>query len=59
MTGASLSATPFHIYDNEFYAVIGKNPTLTLITESERDPLFHEAVVWYVSLSLNLLLHGR
>lgn len=44
---ATLSAKPFHIYSDEFYSVIGDNPTLTLIAETESDPLFHEAVVWY------------
>ncbi|KAI0129442.1 D-lactonohydrolase [Xylariales sp. AK1849] len=43
----SLTAKPFHIYDNEFYDIIGSDPTLTLIASSETDPLFHEAVVWY------------
>lgn len=38
---------PFHIYDDEFYSILGSSPTLTLIAESETDPLFHEAVVWY------------
>lgn len=41
-----LLAKPFHIYDDEFYAIIGTGPTLTLIAESESDPLYHEAVVW-------------
>ncbi|RYP68440.1 hypothetical protein DL771_006704 [Monosporascus sp. 5C6A] len=44
---ASLKDRPFHIYDDEFYDVIGPNPTLTLIARTETDPLFHEAVVWY------------
>lgn len=44
---AELLAKPFHIYDDEFYAIIGCNPTLTIIASSEKDPLFHEAVVWY------------
>ncbi|EMR71621.1 putative evolved d-pantonohydrolase protein [Eutypa lata UCREL1] len=43
----SLKAKPFHIYDDEFYDVIGSDPTLTLIAQTESDPLFHEAVVWY------------
>ncbi|TQS33442.1 hypothetical protein Golomagni_06214 [Golovinomyces magnicellulatus] len=38
---------PFHIYDQEFLRILGPNPTLTLIAETETDPLFHEAVVWY------------
>ncbi|KAM0807037.1 hypothetical protein AB5N19_07376 [Seiridium cardinale] len=38
---------PFHIYDDEFLAIIGPDPTLTLIAHSGKDPLFHEAVVWY------------
>ncbi|KAI0098629.1 gluconolactonase [Nemania sp. FL0031] len=43
----ALQEKPFHVYDDEFYDVIGPNPTLTLIASSETDPLFHEAVVWY------------
>lgn len=41
-----LLAKPFHIYDDEFYSIIGTGPTLTLIAESDSDPLYHEAVVW-------------
>ncbi len=48
MTAESLEAKPFHIYDDEFHDVIGESPTLTLIAESDKNPLFHEAVVWYV-----------
>ncbi|TGJ81057.1 hypothetical protein E0Z10_g7713 [Xylaria hypoxylon] len=44
---AALIEKPFHVYDDEFYDVIGPNPTLTLIAQSETDPIFHEAVVWY------------
>ncbi|KAF2966999.1 hypothetical protein GQX73_g6579 [Xylaria multiplex] len=44
---AALTEKPFHVYDEEFYEVIGRNPTLTLIARSETDPIFHEAVVWY------------
>ncbi|KAI0406802.1 gluconolactonase [Xylaria palmicola] len=44
---AGLMEKPFHIYDEEFYDVIGHNPSLTLIAQSVTDPLFHEAVVWY------------
>ncbi|KAH7161828.1 lactonohydrolase [Dactylonectria macrodidyma] len=47
VTQESLEAKPFHIYDDEFYDVIGKNPSLTLIATSESDPIFHEAVTWY------------
>lgn len=46
MTEDSLTAKPFHIYDDEFYDVIGDNPALTLIAQTASDPLFHEAVVW-------------
>lgn len=35
------------MYSDEFYNVIGSNPTLTLIAKTDGDPLFHEAVVWY------------
>ena len=44
-------ARPFHIYDDEFYSIIGPNPTLTLIADSGTDPLFHEATVWYVRIA--------
>lgn len=46
VTEKSLLAKPFHVYDEEFYAVIGKNPSLTTIATSKTDPIFHEAVVW-------------
>lgn len=42
------NAKPFHIYDPGFYDIIGPNPSLTVIASSPSDPLFHEAVVWYV-----------
>ncbi|KAI1657946.1 calcium-dependent phosphotriesterase [Daldinia decipiens] len=43
----SLKEKPFHIYDDEFYDVIGPNPTLTLIANAGTNPIFHEAPVWY------------
>lgn len=46
ITPAELLAKPFHVYDDEFYSIIGENPTLTLIAEQATDPLYHEAVVW-------------
>jgi gluconolactonase len=46
VTQESLLAKPFHIYDDEFYDVIGKTPSLTTIATSASDPLFHEAVTW-------------
>jgi gluconolactonase len=46
VTQESLLAKPFHIYDEEFYDVIGTSPSLTLIATSDTDPIFHEAVVW-------------
>jgi hypothetical protein len=46
VTQESLTAKPFHIYDDEFYDVIGRNPSLTLIASSDSDPIFHEAVTW-------------
>ncbi|TPX09098.1 uncharacterized protein E0L32_001639 [Thyridium curvatum] len=42
----SLMEKPFHIYDDEFRAVLGDNPTLSLIARTDKDPIFHEAVVW-------------
>lgn len=47
VTAESLLAKPFHIYDDEFFDVIGQNPSLTLIATSDTDPIFHEAVVWH------------
>jgi gluconolactonase len=47
VTEDSLLEKPFHVYDEEFYDVIGKDPSLTLIATSDTDPIFHEAVVWY------------
>lgn len=46
VTKESLLAKPFHIYDKEFYDVIGSNPSLTQIASSASDPIFHEAVTW-------------
>ncbi len=46
MTQDSLKERPFHVYDPEFYQVIGDNPSLTLIATSDIDPIFHEAVTW-------------
>lgn len=46
ITAEDLLAKPFHIYDDEFFSIIGTDPTLTLLAESDSDPLFHEAVVW-------------
>ncbi|OJJ65079.1 hypothetical protein ASPSYDRAFT_39878 [Aspergillus sydowii CBS 593.65] len=45
-TEDSLAKRPFHVYDKEFLKIIGRNPTLTLIAQTEKDPIFHEAVVW-------------
>lgn len=42
-----MKSKPFHIFDDEFYDVIGPNPTLTLIATSGNDLLFHEATTWY------------
>lgn len=41
-----LHAKPFHVYDDEFYSIIGTDPTLTLLAETASDPVYHEAVVW-------------
>ncbi|KAG7003287.1 Six-bladed beta-propeller, TolB-like [Fusarium oxysporum f. sp. vasinfectum] len=46
VTYESLTERPFHVYDAEFLNIIGSNPTLTLLATSEKDPIFHEAVVW-------------
>ena len=42
----SLRARPFHIYDTEFATVLGASPSLTLVSKTASDPVFHEAVVW-------------
>ncbi|WXC60180.1 hypothetical protein SNK03_006041 [Fusarium graminearum] len=47
VTHESLLERPFHVYDAEFLDIIGSNPTLTLLATSDRDPIFHEAVVWH------------
>lgn len=47
MTEEEAHERPFHIHDDAFADIIGPSPTLTLIAKSDRDPLFHEAVVWY------------
>ncbi|KAF5002725.1 hypothetical protein FGRMN_121 [Fusarium graminum] len=47
VTEKSLREKPFHVYDEEFYDVIGNDPSVTLIATSNTDPIFHEAVVWY------------
>ncbi|KAI0165625.1 lactonohydrolase [Xylariaceae sp. FL1272] len=44
---SALLEKPFLVYNEEFYDVIGHNPSLTLIAHSDTDPIFHEAVVWY------------
>lgn len=46
-TAAGLAEKPFHVYDDEFLAIIGPNPTFTTIAQTPKDPIFHEAVVWY------------
>ncbi|CAK7217699.1 hypothetical protein SBRCBS47491_003259 [Sporothrix bragantina] len=45
-TSESLLERPFHVYDPSFIALLGPDPTLTRIAVSEKNPLFHEAVVW-------------
>ncbi|KAL0936740.1 evolved d-pantonohydrolase [Colletotrichum truncatum] len=47
VTHESLTEKPFHVYDPEFYDIIGSDPSLTLIASNESDVLFHEAVTWY------------
>ncbi|KAK4159308.1 Gluconolactonase [Cladorrhinum sp. PSN259] len=47
LTTAELSDKPFHIYDPEFLDIIGPNPTFTIVAETPKDPIFHEAVVWH------------
>lgn len=45
-TVESLKERPFHVYDPAFVTLLGSDPTLTRIAVSDKDPLFHEAVVW-------------
>lgn len=48
-TPDTLSSRPFHIYDPAFLALLGPNPSLTLLAEHPSNPLFHEACVWHPS----------
>ncbi|KAH6845595.1 hypothetical protein B0I37DRAFT_417119 [Chaetomium sp. MPI-CAGE-AT-0009] len=41
----SLAATPFHIYDDQLLDIIGDNPTLTLLSHTDLDPVFYKAAV--------------
>ncbi|KAF1732282.1 hypothetical protein CRV24_008476 [Beauveria bassiana] len=45
-TRQGLKDRPFLVYDPDFLEIIGHEPKLVRIAESEQDPLFHEAVVW-------------
>jgi len=47
MTAAALMEKPFHIYDDEFLDILGPNPTFSILAQTPKDPIFHEAVVWY------------
>ncbi|KPI42061.1 uncharacterized protein AB675_5386 [Cyphellophora attinorum] len=47
ITSQDASSKPFHVYDEAFLELLGSNVSLTLIASSAKDPLFHEAVVWY------------
>ncbi|KAH6625933.1 gluconolactonase [Boeremia exigua] len=46
-TYKSLRAKPFHVYNKDFLSIIGENPTLTLVHETNSDPIFHKAATWY------------
>ena len=46
LTEQAATNKSFHIYNDGFYDILGSNPTLTVIARSNKDPLFHEAVVW-------------
>ncbi|XWW93840.1 hypothetical protein V2A60_001777 [Cordyceps javanica] len=41
-----LKDRPFLVFDRDFLDIIGNEPKLTIIAETKKDPLFHEAVVW-------------
>ncbi|KAF1732852.1 Gluconolactonase [Beauveria bassiana] len=45
-TRQGLKDRPFLVFDPEFLEIIGSDPKLAIIAETEKDPLFHEAVVW-------------
>ncbi|KAK3329127.1 hypothetical protein B0H66DRAFT_540305 [Apodospora peruviana] len=46
-TSQGLLDKPFHVYDAEFLDILGPNPTFTVLAETSKDPIFHEAIVWY------------
>ncbi|KAM3511556.1 hypothetical protein MY11210_004774 [Beauveria gryllotalpidicola] len=45
-TRQGLKDRPFLVFDPEFLEIIGREPKLAIIAETEKNPLFHEAVVW-------------
>lgn len=45
-TRQELKDRPFLVFDSEFLEIIGHDPKLAIIAETETDPIFHEAVVW-------------
>lgn len=47
MTLESLHDKPFHVHHPDFLDIIGQSPTLTKIADTGKNPLFHEAPVWY------------
>ena len=47
MTSQGLMEKPFHVYDDEFLDILGPNPTFTILAQTPKDPIYHEAVVWY------------
>jgi len=47
MTTSSLTDKPFHVYDDEFLDILGSDPTFTVLAQTPKDPIFHEAVVWH------------
>ena len=47
MTREGLVDRPFHVYDDEFLDILGPNPTFTVLAQTPKDPIYHEAVVWY------------
>ncbi|KAK1753595.1 Gluconolactonase [Echria macrotheca] len=46
-TAEALTDKPFHVYDDAFLDILGPNPTFTILAQTPKDPIFHEAVVWY------------
>lgn len=58
MTLDGLLERPFHIHHPDFLDIIGQSPTLTKIADTGKNPMFHEAPVWFVS-STSIMASGQ